>query len=433
MSAFGVSEVSDSLFSGDSGVPALNDESNDQQEEAFQPASNNKSRNSRSKRPRHSTTPKKNTDPIEKFHLDFNLVYNEEFQRQAESKFPHGWAQLQPGAPLRRGKWSEAESKYVDELVNQFHQGIITNLPEGTSLRAYLATALRCDPMRITKKYQAEEAIGKRIYRTSGRPQAESEMKQAESNREHLAMKFIESLNEKANRKRDRRSGSSTPRSKQSRKNPVWSSDHSKGDTDYTSLLKDDDFTGSLPVQGNYFGDYPMSPNSVSSADQTKNEADPNKGALGASYLEQIGDTGFSVEQAKFEVDESAIDPIKSSAADATPTLNSSTSPEAGGTTENTSEEGHRRKSKSKKSHGQSDEKKPSLHKEESETNTNGNEKSTGNGSSAPEKKKVKLGKGAGKKSKSRKSKRNRLSSVDSTNSEVRAAEMLRSLSSNDV
>lgn len=419
MSAFGAAEVSDSLFSTGVEGPGegVSMAEEDQQQQAVESGSNTKARVPRAKRARSSGA--KKADTVEKFYLDFNLVYNEDFQAQAEASFPTGWAQLQPGAPLRRGKWSEAESKYVDELVKQFHHGLISRLPEGTSLRAYLATALRCDPMRITKKYQAEEAIGKRIYRNSGRAQSDTEMKQAEATREKLAMKFVESLNDKANRKRnERRSSGGGQRAKASRKNNA-SGDSSKNGDEYGSFLGNDSFTDNLPIQSSFMGGYPSPSHSVNSFDQGKGspaaEADSKKGT-GNSYLDQMGGyPSFNDEQPNFEVEASAIEAFKTNA-------EADTAGNDAGASETNVDEGRKGKSKKSKT-----DKPPTLISEDSEK-TNGKQKNASNGGS--EKKKVKLSKQANKKSKSRKSKRNRLSSVDSTNSEVRAAEMLRSLSS---
>jgi len=65
--------------------------------------------------------------------------------------------------PLRRGKWTPEEETYVARIIQEFNSGYL-NAPAGTTLRTYLSKKLHCDPMRITKKFQGELAIGKRVF-----------------------------------------------------------------------------------------------------------------------------------------------------------------------------------------------------------------------------------------------------------------------------
>ena len=78
-------------------------------------------------------------------------------------------------APLRRGKWTEAEETYTELLIQHFLAGVVPVCAEGTSLRAFLAARLHCAPMRITKKFAvaASEnvrgaALGKHLFRRRG-------------------------------------------------------------------------------------------------------------------------------------------------------------------------------------------------------------------------------------------------------------------------
>eukprot|EP00617_Octactis_speculum_P018666 CAMPEP_0185751610 /NCGR_PEP_ID=MMETSP1174-20130828/10385_1 /TAXON_ID=35687 /ORGANISM="Dictyocha speculum, Strain CCMP1381" /LENGTH=456 /DNA_ID=CAMNT_0028428663 /DNA_START=84 /DNA_END=1454 /DNA_ORIENTATION=+ len=64
---------------------------------------------------------------------------------------------------LRKGKWTPEEEDYTARLIQCFNSGILI-LPEGTTLRSYLAAKLNCDPMRITKKFTGSETLGKRVY-----------------------------------------------------------------------------------------------------------------------------------------------------------------------------------------------------------------------------------------------------------------------------
>lgn len=55
------------------------------------------------------------------------------------------------------------EEEYTTRVIHYFSSGLMT-LPEGKTLRSYLAEKLNCDPMRITKKYAGASCLGKRIH-----------------------------------------------------------------------------------------------------------------------------------------------------------------------------------------------------------------------------------------------------------------------------
>lgn len=61
---------------------------------------------------------------------------------------------------LRRGKWSTEEENYANELIRGFRSGAVV-IKDGTTLRNFLAEVLRCDPMRISKKFVGTQCIGK--------------------------------------------------------------------------------------------------------------------------------------------------------------------------------------------------------------------------------------------------------------------------------
>mmetsp|Transcript_35477 Transcript_35477/g.46825 ORF Transcript_35477/g.46825 Transcript_35477/m.46825 type:complete len:619 (+) Transcript_35477:166-2022(+) len=76
-------------------------------------------------------------------------------------------AQIHKNAiPLRKGKWTPEEEEYTSKIIQFFNTGALA-LPEGTTLRAYLAEKLHCDPMRITKKFTGSSCLGKRVYHSS--------------------------------------------------------------------------------------------------------------------------------------------------------------------------------------------------------------------------------------------------------------------------
>ena len=52
---------------------------------------------------------------------------------------------------LRSGAWNPQEIAYATRLIDEFRNGSL-QIPEGTSMRGFLATKLCCDPKRISKK-----------------------------------------------------------------------------------------------------------------------------------------------------------------------------------------------------------------------------------------------------------------------------------------
>ena len=64
----------------------------------------------------------------------------------------------------RSGKWIPEEDEYCNRLVEEFTEGLIP-LQEGVTLRSVLSRFLRCDPMRISKRFTGSNSIGKRVYK----------------------------------------------------------------------------------------------------------------------------------------------------------------------------------------------------------------------------------------------------------------------------
>ena len=67
---------------------------------------------------------------------------------------------------LRRGKWTPEESAYANRLIVEFKRGTLP-LPPNVTLREFLSRLLRCDPMRITKKFEGDNSLRKVVYRPS--------------------------------------------------------------------------------------------------------------------------------------------------------------------------------------------------------------------------------------------------------------------------
>jgi len=61
---------------------------------------------------------------------------------------------------MKSGKWTEEEVSLAMRLIYEFENGIITGMSPKMTLRAFLAQQLRCDPMRISKKF-AGRCVGK--------------------------------------------------------------------------------------------------------------------------------------------------------------------------------------------------------------------------------------------------------------------------------
>ncbi|KAL7456790.1 hypothetical protein ACHAWC_008263 [Mediolabrus comicus] len=88
---------------------------------------------------------------------------------------------------LRKGKWLEEEEEYTSRVIHHFGSGIFV-LPEGKTLRAFLADKLQCDPMRITKKFAGAACLSKKIHSLSGR----SEFTPREIETARLEIKLLE-------------------------------------------------------------------------------------------------------------------------------------------------------------------------------------------------------------------------------------------------
>mmetsp|Transcript_2895 Transcript_2895/g.3031 ORF Transcript_2895/g.3031 Transcript_2895/m.3031 type:complete len:389 (-) Transcript_2895:139-1305(-) len=69
-----------------------------------------------------------------------------------------------PSASLSHaGKWPIEEEIYANRLVVEFAAGLLDDCEDGTTLRSYLSTKLRCAPMRISKKF-AGKSIGSKVF-----------------------------------------------------------------------------------------------------------------------------------------------------------------------------------------------------------------------------------------------------------------------------
>lgn len=96
------------------------------------------------------------------------------FTTKADPGAPTKTAAEQRALNVRRGKWTAEEQLYAEQLIADFTAGTVGRCDEGITLRAFLARELRCDRMRISKKF-AGASIGKLIFRRQGPATVEGE------------------------------------------------------------------------------------------------------------------------------------------------------------------------------------------------------------------------------------------------------------------
>mmetsp|Transcript_351 Transcript_351/g.832 ORF Transcript_351/g.832 Transcript_351/m.832 type:complete len:405 (-) Transcript_351:199-1413(-) len=65
---------------------------------------------------------------------------------------------------LRSGRWFPEEELYCQSLITAFKNGTLP-IPDKTRLRDFLSRVFHCDPMRISKKYEGQDSVGKLIFR----------------------------------------------------------------------------------------------------------------------------------------------------------------------------------------------------------------------------------------------------------------------------
>lgn len=68
--------------------------------------------------------------------------------------------------PVRSGKWNPEEEDYLRKLVELFCLGVLDEVEQKSSMRAWLSRMLNCCPMRISKKQMnGEKFIGKAKFK----------------------------------------------------------------------------------------------------------------------------------------------------------------------------------------------------------------------------------------------------------------------------
>jgi hypothetical protein len=95
----------------------------------------------------------------------------------------------------RSGPWTHEEECYAAGLIEYFYKGVL-DIPEGTTLRAFLATKLLCNPMRVSKKLATETIAQVKIPKKLGSSTFVSKGFVSEEEREQARVK-LEGLHEK--------------------------------------------------------------------------------------------------------------------------------------------------------------------------------------------------------------------------------------------
>eukprot|EP01082_Thalassiosira_pseudonana_P007008 g14904.t1 g14904 contig21:122116-123241(-) len=93
----------------------------------------------------------------------------------------------------RRGKWHPEEEAYIDRIIVEFRAGLLP-LEDGTTLRDFLSKLLKCDPMRITKKFEGGNKLRKQTFRASHHNADEAALHQMRMELQVLESKFMERL-----------------------------------------------------------------------------------------------------------------------------------------------------------------------------------------------------------------------------------------------
>ncbi|KAG9406179.1 hypothetical protein AC1031_002511 [Aphanomyces cochlioides] len=122
----------------------------------------------------------------------------------------------------RWGKWTPEEEAYTNRLISDFSAGILPDVDNGTTMRSWLSTKLRCCPMRISKKFVGEQSIGKRMYerndaRLNDMDPHEKARRAAELNALYLA--FCESWAREEREREEQRASGSRKRKRNRKKN----------------------------------------------------------------------------------------------------------------------------------------------------------------------------------------------------------------------
>ena len=116
-----------------------------------------------------------------------------------------GEAEATPEEELFYGRWTKEEEAYALELIRSFGEGTLENVPDGATLRNFLAEKLTCQAKRISKKYEGSDYNGRQRFT---RTNADADANELDAKRRHIAelrKSFEEARKKSQEKKRKRR------------------------------------------------------------------------------------------------------------------------------------------------------------------------------------------------------------------------------------
>ena len=99
------------------------------------------------------------------------------------------------GRGLYKGKWTREEEEYLVYLCKDFKDGAL-DIKEGSSLRAFLAEMLGCNPKRVSKKMECTNYYGRGVFMDQKASIDPKELEERREKLEGLRKKFLESREE---------------------------------------------------------------------------------------------------------------------------------------------------------------------------------------------------------------------------------------------
>ena len=91
------------------------------------------------------------------------------------------------------GTWTDEETEYADALIEEFRDGNIPELEDGTTMRGYLADRLECAVKRISKKFEGTSYNGRKQYRSGSVVLLPEDAQKRQSNLQEMRTTFKES------------------------------------------------------------------------------------------------------------------------------------------------------------------------------------------------------------------------------------------------
>jgi hypothetical protein len=90
------------------------------------------------------------------------------------------------GKATRKGMWTPEEEAHARELIRAFQAGLL-DIKDGLSLRSFLNEKLKCNPMRVSKKF----FLGKQFFSPSIRPMSGCTAVEIEANLKQMATGLV--------------------------------------------------------------------------------------------------------------------------------------------------------------------------------------------------------------------------------------------------